>query len=236
MSSEMSYVERFQVRTDSKPNPRPEVMPTTIVSIFEGDQFLGSYEHLFPAYGASTFCPFQHGDRWYALYSADYTTTRMMSLPECQDLGGEEPNPSGFCPVEYYVPRYRVVSWGHPAAGKTYVSYLFDNADRFRPSGYTAETTTYHYGPWQFLGTGFVAGCQWGDDASWKVEMLDLSRIAEGIITRSARFGHFELPRKLSLRDALDFLGWTPDDPILTVIRQEARHLATGMVIDPYDR
>jgi hypothetical protein len=232
MNDESSYVVPFQVRTETKPNPRPRVMSTTIVSIYGGEQFLGSYEHLFPAYGESTFCPFQHDDRWYALYSADYTTTRVMSLPECRDLGGEEPTPSGFCPVEYYVPRYRVVSWVSPNADTTYTWYVFDNADRFRPPEDTPETRTYTYGPWQFLDTGFVAGCQWGDDAAWKVEMVDHSRVADGVIIRTARFGHFELPHKGLLRDALDFAGWAPDDPILTIVRQEERNLATGVVID----
>lgn len=236
MNDESSYVVPFQVRTAIKASPRPRVMSTTIVSIYDGDQFLGSYEHLFPAYGESTFCPFQHDDRWYALYSADYTATRVMSLPECRDIGGEEPCPSGFCPIEYYVPRYRVKSWEQPTTGKTAKVYVFDNNDRFRPSRDTPDNTVYHYGPWQFLATGFVAGCQWGDDASWKVEMLDLSGVADGVITRTARFGHFELPHRGSLRDALDFFYWTPDDPVLTIVRQEQRNLATGAVIDPYDR
>jgi hypothetical protein len=225
----------FHVTTETKPSGQPHVMATTIVSIYEGDQFLGSYERLFPALGAATFCPFEHGGRWYALYSADYTTTRVMALPECRDLGGEESDPHGFCPVEYYVPRYRVGTWSSPTTGQTYQHYEFDNADRFRPAPQTTDTP-YEYGPWHFLDTGFVAGCHWGDDASWKVEVLDLSRVAEGIIVRSARFGHCEVPHKRSLRETLDFLGWTPQDPVVTVVRQEERDLATGQVIDPYER
>jgi hypothetical protein len=50
-----------------------------------------------------TFCPFVMNGKDYALYSADYTTTRVMSLPECKDLGGEDRDSWGFCPTDYYV-------------------------------------------------------------------------------------------------------------------------------------
>lgn len=36
-------------------------------------------------------------------------------------------------------------------------------------------------------------GCYWGDDTSWKVQYLDLSRVQQGIISRDDRFGYVEL-------------------------------------------
>lgn len=39
----------------------------------------------------------------------------------------------------------------------------------------------------------FVCGCVWGDDTSWKIQYLDLSRLEEGIIQREDRFGSIEL-------------------------------------------
>ena len=50
---------------------------------------------------------------------------------------------------------------------------------------------------------GFVWGCKWGDDSSWKVECLDLSRVAEGVLKRDSRLGYYELPNKISLQDAI---------------------------------
>jgi hypothetical protein len=50
----------------------------------------------------STFHHFRVNDQELALYSPDYTTTRLMRLPSCEDIGGEEPNSWGFCPAEYY--------------------------------------------------------------------------------------------------------------------------------------
>jgi hypothetical protein len=40
---------------------------------------------------------------------------------------------------------------------------------------------------------GFVWGCVWGDDSSWKVQCLDLRRIREGVISRDERFGYVEI-------------------------------------------
>jgi hypothetical protein len=51
---------------------------------------------------------------------------------------------------------------------------------------------------------GFVAGCVWGDDSSWKIQYLDLSRADEGIIKREERFGYIELPSHLTLDKAVD--------------------------------
>jgi hypothetical protein len=50
---------------------------------------------------------------------------------------------------------------------------------------------------------GFVAGCIWGDDSSWKVECVDLSRVAEGVLKRDHRLGYYELPNKMNLQDAI---------------------------------
>jgi hypothetical protein len=50
---------------------------------------------------------------------------------------------------------------------------------------------------------GFVAGCYWGDDSSWKIQYLDLSRADEGILVRDERFGRVELPEQLSLSKAI---------------------------------
>ncbi len=65
---------------------------------------IGEYTRNYPAFAVETFLPFSRGDRDYALYSRDYTSTRVMELPSCRDIGGEEPNAAGFCPMAYCVP------------------------------------------------------------------------------------------------------------------------------------
>ena len=64
---------------------------------------IGQYQRNLPGF-YNTFYPFVKNGLWYALYSRDYTATRVMSLPSCKDLGGEEPDSGGFCPVDFYVP------------------------------------------------------------------------------------------------------------------------------------
>lgn len=68
---------------------------------------------------------------------------------------------------------------------------------------------------------GFVAGCFWGDDSSWKIRHIDLSRITEGIIEEDERYGYIELPGSMRLHQAIDYewgylkittpLGFTQD-------------------------
>ncbi len=82
-------------------------------------------------------------------------------------------------PAGFYVPDWRDLHDGSTIPGSDYW-----NADHEWPRG----------------DFGFVWGCHWGDDSSCKVQHLDLSRISEGIITRTARYG------RLPIADH----GWTP--------------------------
>jgi len=134
------------------------------IGVFEGDKQVGVFKRNYPSH--VPFAPFVWKGKTYALYSKDYICTRIMTLPDCQDVGGEEPKPNGFCPVELYVPV-------NPLTGES-------------------------------SGFGFVAGCVWGDDSSWKIQYLDLSRVEEGIITRDDRLGYIHLPSKMSLVEAVE--------------------------------
>jgi hypothetical protein len=131
----------------------------------ESQQIIGSYERGYPRL-YRTFLPFTQGDQEYALYSSDYQETRVMALPSCADLGGEERTESPFCPTDYWVAQ-------DPENGSD--------------------------------GTfGLVAGCIWGDDASWKVQFLDLSDASEGQIRRDeSRFPYMELSSGSTLAEAV---------------------------------
>lgn len=146
-----------------------------------------------------TFCWFTADGRDYALYSADYTCTRIMSLPDCKDIGGEEPQSNGFCPTDLYVPAFIEISFkSKDLEGRKYRIYEpdeesqndSDNAEIVRPLSHEAF--------------GFVAGCVWGDDSSWKIEYLDLSEASKGILKRDNRFGYIELPKDMRLHQAVD--------------------------------
>lgn len=156
----------FSARVLDKIENRPGSWNSLRVGVFDHNEQVGEYVRNYPSL-YNTFCPFKQGDKWYALYSRDYTGTRVMSLPDCKDLGGEERAAHGFCPVDLYVPQED--RDGEPLKGDF----------------------------------GFVAGCVWGDDTSWKIQYLDLSRASEGILVRSERFGYIPLPMGMRLKDAI---------------------------------
>lgn len=174
------------------------------VGVFTDDygqkKLVGEYLRNYSSMG--DFCWFTSGGKDYALYSKDYTATRIMSLPDCKDLGGEEPKSSGFCPVEYYVPsfiehRFKVTEKNGKIGGDQFKTYEPDTAGADIGDDVELSKGLSHE-PF-----GFVAGCVWGDDSSWKCEFLDLSKASEGKIIREARFGYLELPEGVKLKDAV---------------------------------
>lgn len=222
----------FRALSTPKPN-RPGVLDSSTVRILRGDEQIGEYERNFPSFSEATFEPFELGGCWFALYSRDYTSTRVMRLPECEDLGGEEPSSHGFCPVELFVPRFRDFTSTHLPSGRVTKYRSFECAAEVASPVPDYETS---YGPWCSLDVGFVAGCIWGDDSSWKLEVFDLQRAAKGVITRSARFGHVELANKMSLTDAVLLDSYPPHrDLRATIIREERRDVRTGALVDPYE-
>ncbi|HEY6307286.1 MAG TPA: hypothetical protein VI488_12600 [Candidatus Angelobacter sp.] len=143
---------------------------------------LGGYTRNYPAHGLSTWYPFSRGEKDYALYSPEYTYTRVMELSSFKDIGGEDPDPDGFCPVEYLVPEIRHFEKEPDPEGKA-------------PYVYSLKKTP--------SDVAFVAGCFWGDDSSWKIQCFDISRIESGIIKRDERFGHVAIPKGVTLKDSV---------------------------------
>lgn len=181
------------------------VWKTAVVSVFEtadgSPRKIGQYARNHAGWCEDTFHPFKQNGRWYALYSRDYTATRVMELPSCRDIAGEDLNSHGFCPVEYYVPfEHRQVV----AAGRV----------------------------GQF---GFVAGCIWGDDSSWKIQYLDLSQISSGLLTRKELFGYVAMPPKVGLKDCVSLDAYDPPDYEVVDLAVEVRFdLKTGQRRDPF--
>ncbi|MCP3852502.1 MAG: hypothetical protein GY694_20070 [Gammaproteobacteria bacterium] len=139
---------------------------------------IGQYQRNYSGFYHSFF-PFKKNGEWFALYSPDYTATRVMSLPDCKDLGGEEPHSNGFCPVDFYVP------------------FNVENVMSAEKDGWF----------------GFVAGCIWGDDSSWKIQHLDLSKVEEGIIVREEKYGYIAMPESIKrLSECFDFLDYEPPE------------------------
>ena len=157
----------YTVETEEVPNKKG-CWSSTLVKIFQDGKEIGNYLRNYSSYGKTTFCPFTKDGKDYALYSKHYTATRIMSLPDCKDLGGEEPDDHGFCPVEFYVPE--------------------ETKGKF----------------------GFVCGCVWGDDnGAWKLKVIDLEKVEEGILKIEDKFGYFEI--NTPLKDNINMWSFDED-------------------------
>lgn len=185
------------------------------------EEVLGEYTRNYPNFGEETFAPFLLNGKQFALYSKDYTCTRVMSLPDCHDIGGEPSAAHGFCPTDLWVPleyvflnpkgmqvgeetRYHTLSCIDSeeedvkpldkrlnAGFKNHVQYFID-------SGYELLLV-------RSASFGLVAGCVWGDDSSWKLQRIDLSNADKGEIKRDAPWGYVELPHDfISLKRHVD--------------------------------
>lgn len=136
---------------------------------------IAHYRRNYPAFNR-TFEPFRQladPDRHYALISRHYTATAVLDLQSSTIVAEEKPASNGFCPVGFYVP-----DWWDVHDGSILPGSHFWNTER-------DETPRGDY--------GFVWGCVWGDDTSWKVQHLDLSDVAKGEIGRDDRYGYVEL-------------------------------------------
>jgi hypothetical protein len=99
----------YFVRVLDKVHYRPGAWQGLRVGVFRRengiDVQVGEYERNYPSL-FRTFAPFRVAERELALYSPDYTCTRLLELPSCRDIGGEEPEGNGFCPVDFFVPYF----------------------------------------------------------------------------------------------------------------------------------
>lgn len=130
----------------------------------------------------------------------NYTATSVMDLESGEIVAGEEPSPGGFCPVGFYVPDW----WD-----------IHEPAEKYGTLPGSRIWTRDH--EWPTGEFGFVWGCVWGDDSSWKVQYLGLSQLREGVLTREERFGYVILDTGESeggevWRDAREFIQlWSYD-------------------------
>ncbi|WP_395752704.1 hypothetical protein [Prosthecobacter sp.] len=169
--------DKYVVSASLKPN-RPGTWDSTLVRVFKRRpheterDFVCELERNYSL--LQTFEPFRKGGREYALISRNYTQTAVLDLASGMVIAEESEDApgGGFCPVGFYVPDWWDVNDGSVIPGSPYWDQDYE---------------------WPNGEFGFVWGCQWGDDSSWKIQYLDLTRIEEGIIRRDDRFGYVEV-------------------------------------------
>jgi len=187
---------------------------TVHVDVLDGETVIASYDRNYRM--LRTFEPFRQGDRAFALISAHYTATSVMDLHTGQIVAAEEPAANGFCPVGFYVPDWWDLHDGTKLPGSMY----------WRPDD----------DEWPAGDFGFVWGCIWGDDSSWKVQYLGLSHVADGVIGRDDRFGYLKLATdpKLEARDFIRCSSWQGERRVEFHIRH-GFNLTTGAPVPDED-
>ena len=195
-----------QVTTIKKPGSWESVH----VDVLDGGAVIASYDRNYRM--LQTFEPFRQGDRVFALISPHYTATAVLDLQTGQVIAAEEPDANGFCPVGFYVPDW----WDLHDGTKLPGSMHWREADDEWPTG----------------DFGFVWGCVWGDDSSWKVQHLDLSQITNGVIRRDDRFGYLKLATnpKLGPRDFIRCSSWQGERRVEFYV-ERGYDLTTGALI-----
>lgn len=221
----------FRIVADTVQN-QPGQWDSEKVSIFRDQVLIGEYLRNY-GNSISTFYPFQIEDQWYALYSASYTALRVMRLnaDHIEDWCGEEPSPNGFCPMEIYVPRYHTLidSFGSADKITEYEYTLVDNEvseDEFIGEGKSANCKETLY-----CDFGFLGGCVWGDDSSSKLRYIDLKRVPYKELDITEKFGYWEIPNKMNVRDAVDMSGWEEAHHWIALSRMEHFNLKTGEIL-----
>jgi hypothetical protein len=83
---------------------------------------------------------------------------------------------------------------------------------------------------------GFVAGCIWGDDSSWKIQYLDLSNASTGVVLRKEMFGYVAMPSKATrLRECVSLDGYSRQYPHARITVSLPYDLSKGTLVDPFD-
>jgi len=206
--------ERFTTRVERR--SAPGQWQTVHVDVLDGEKVVASYDRNYAM--LQTFEPFRQGNQFFALVAPNYTATSVLDLHTGKIIASEEPSPTGFCPVGFYVPDWWDVHDGHVLPGE-----LRWKADYEWPSD----------GDF-----GFVWGCLWGDDSSWKVQYLDLSEIRHGRIRREERFGYLRLATRPDVvgKAFIRLLSWEGKRKVEFAV-EETYDLSTGERIDekPWD-
>ncbi|MBK8257759.1 MAG: hypothetical protein IPK82_34460 [Polyangiaceae bacterium] len=175
--------ERFSTKVTEVPSGNGTWASLRVDVVDETGRIVATYPRNYPNL-YRTFEPFRQGDRMLALISTDYTATAVMDLSTGEVIAAEEPNSFGFCPAGFYVPDWWDIHDGSILPGSEHW-----RSELELPKG----------------DFGFVWGCIWGDDTSWKVQYLDLTRVQSGTILRDERFGYVELASHPDL-PAKDFI------------------------------
>lgn len=166
----------------------------------------------------STFEPFRQlrDGQWkyYALISREYVRLDVLDLQTGEVIATEQPSEKTLKAARDYLEKYPrtdttpeqwATTWGFCPTEFFVPDWLDDHDPDMGPSdSYWDESDERVTGEF-----GVYSGCVWGDDSSWKLQYVDLSRISEGVVATDDRFGYIELPAAVKIRDAVRYVPET---------------------------
>lgn len=205
--------DRYAIRVTDLPTPEG-TWTKVHVEVLDDFRVVAEYDRNYRM--LQTFEPFRQGARTFALISTHYTATSVLDLDTGEVIAAEEPAASGFCPVGFYVPDWWDLHDGRQLPGSMH----------WRPDDHE----------WPVGDFGFVWGCIWGDDSSWKVQYLDLSRIQDGVLVRDERFGYVKLATdpRLEPHDFIKCSSWEGQRHVRFYV-ERVYNLATGTAVPDED-
>lgn len=215
---------------------RPGTWNSTKVSIFRDDLSIGEYIRNYSSGADKTFYPFLQDGEWFALYSAEYTALRVMKLhiSTIEDWCGNIPSIGGFCPTEVYIPKYNTFK-NSINRGTEIVEYDFvltdDSTEPSEEADFLDQVNHSGYQHTTYCNFGFLSGCVWGDDTSWKIRYIDLSKIQDKELVIIEKFGYWQIPNSLKLKECVDMTNWEPDHQWIQLTKFESINLETDQKI-----
>lgn len=158
------------------------------VIIFRNNIEIGSYIRHYPGGSDWTFLPFQVGEEWYCLYSDNYTKVKVAKLEDNFEHWCEGDLPSAFCPVDFYIPRYKTIE-STPYEGKTEQIYLYDSYYSTEEE-FTGDSDSDIF----YENFGFLEGAYWAMSGN-EIRFLDLKEIPNKILKITDRFKGQGIPQ-----------------------------------------
>jgi len=152
-----------------------------------------------------TFFHFRREGKDYALYSPEYNGIRIMELPSCKDIGGEDNNKDDFSPREFYVP-WIWNSYFEKIEGEMLVSTPHDLSN-----------------------FGFVLGCD--NEGDNILQFIDLSEVDKGILKRDSRFGNIKIRENSNLEDVISmeyYLEEYPNERYVSILVEKIFNIDNG--------
>jgi hypothetical protein len=234
---------RYSVKPIEIIDNGPKALKNVRVGIFRSDdnssEQIGEYIRNYPLF-FKTFFHFIKDSKDYALYSPDYFLTRVMELPSCKDIGGEERNITNLCPNEYYIPiyvdrEYQTLENSKRITKKYRV--VDPKAEQILPiptSWEREDNMPINVSLISCFPFGFVSGTYWVKEGPEIIHFLDLSQVEKGIIKRDKRFGKLILPQKMGLSDAIvvEASQVSYETPNISIASERDYQLETGKEID----